>query len=401
MAEPNGNGSATATLAGTLSTWVAVVAAIFTAGQAGSIWINGHFAAQAEQRKATQDLKLQEVKERSELAKIYLELIVDQNRAAADRMMLLAALGEIPEHPLQKWAARRYKTYSDNIELGLKATAALEAAAQEKDDTFRRILQLQAEIEQINIDIRQNIEKEDVVVRKKGERVAKSIELAELKGRLAVATVRVDSAKARVAADPQLTAAPAADTAKKILDLVAKLTPDLLYPHFATTAKPNIDIGLPFLEAAIQEFKIDDPRWAALILATIAVETPNFEAYEEPVAAGKLYEGKAGLGNAQPGDGERFRGRGYLGLTGRANYARMSEQLGLGTRLIDNPEDAASPEVAARVISAWFVQRQLQVNAALDSGDLVRLRRIVTGGTPRLVERFGKVYADILAKLMG
>jgi predicted chitinase len=153
-----------------------------------------------------------------------------------------------------------------------------------------------------------------------------------------------------------------------------------------------------YLQAAIQEFKVSDKRLAAAIIATIAVETPRFEAYEESVEQGQKYENMQSLGNKQPGDGVRYRGRGYLRITGRSNYAQMSLRLGLGTRLLDSPDDAKSPEVASRILVAWFVDRQNKLSAALAAGDLTAARRVVSGGVNQL-ERFTAAYNKILAQL--
>jgi putative chitinase len=63
------------------------------------------------------------------------------------------------------------------------------------------------------------------------------------------------------------------------------------------------------------------------------------------------------LGNTQPGDGARFKGRGYVQLTGRANYARASTKLGVD--LVGHPEKALDDTVAAQVMrrgmqESWF-----------------------------------------------
>jgi peptidoglycan L-alanyl-D-glutamate endopeptidase CwlK len=75
----------------------------------------------------------------------------------------------------------------------------------------------------------------------------------------------------------------------------------------------------------------------------------------------------------------------------------MSARLGLGTRLLDSPEDAKSPEVACRILVAWFVDRQEKLSAALASGDLTLARRVVAG-TPSQLEQFTAVYTKVLAQ---
>jgi predicted chitinase len=104
------------------------------------------------------------------------------------------------------------------------------------------------------------------------------------------------------------------------------------------------------------------------------------------------------LGNNQPGDGARFRGRGFLGLTGRGNYERMGARLGLGRRLVDNPEDAKSPEVSSRIVCAYFIDRLPKLLTALERDDLATVRRIVNGGTVSL-DTFIPAYRTVLTRL--
>jgi predicted chitinase len=172
----------------------------------------------------------------------------------------------------------------------------------------------------------------------------------------------------------------------------------LLKSIFPEQAAPNIDANVQFLQAALQEFKISDPRMAAVIVATIATEAPNFESGEESEATGAGYENR--LGNTEPGDGVKYRGRGYIMLTGRANYAKMSALLGLGTRLVDSPEDAKKPEVAMRIAVAWFADRQDQLLALLNAGDLQGARRMLTGGSSGL-DKFLSAYRAVMTKLAG
>src|SRR4030095_6570556 len=80
--------------------------------------------------------------------------------------------------------------------------------------------------------------------------------------------------------------------------------------------------------------------------AQVAHESDGLCTTEE-YASGAAYEGRRDLGNTQPGDGRRFKGRGLIQLTGRANYHALGGKLGVD--LENNPEMAAEPKLSLRV----------------------------------------------------
>lgn len=92
---------------------------------------------------------------------------------------------------------------------------------------------------------------------------------------------------------------------------------------------------------------------ASYIMATAHWETDRFNAMEE-YASGEAYEGRADLGNTQPGDGRRFKGRGFPHLTGRRNYEWAS--LASGHDLIADPAAASDPEISAKLIIQGMMQ---------------------------------------------
>lgn len=102
----------------------------------------------------------------------------------------------------------------------------------------------------------------------------------------------------------------------------------------------------PLLSAALAAPPATVPM-VAYIMATAHWETDLFTSMEE-YASGDAYEGRADLGNTQPGDGKRFKGRGYVQLTGRRNYEWGA--LASGVDLIADPARAADPSIAARLI---------------------------------------------------
>jgi predicted chitinase len=88
----------------------------------------------------------------------------------------------------------------------------------------------------------------------------------------------------------------------------------------------------------------------AAFMAQCAHESAKFTATKE-FSSGQQYEGRADLGNTQPGDGVKYKGRGFIMITGRANYTAASKALGID--LVNHPELAERPDVATKV-SLWY-----------------------------------------------
>lgn len=89
------------------------------------------------------------------------------------------------------------------------------------------------------------------------------------------------------------------------------------------------------------------------------------------------YEGRADLGNTEPGDGERFMGRGLIQITGRANYRECGEALGLD--LVSNPELLEEPVNACRS-AGWFWKTH-GLNELADKGNFLLITKRINGGT--------------------
>ena len=128
-----------------------------------------------------------------------------------------------------------------------------------------------------------------------------------------------------------------------------------------------------------------DKTERAMFLAQMAHETGNFK-YAEEIHDGSDYEGSKMLGNTEPGDGKRFKGRGYIQITGRWNYGHYGKKVGVD--LIKNPELAADPKVAADVAIAYWEER---VNReAARQGDVKRVTYDINGGYNGLADREAK-----------
>lgn len=139
---------------------------------------------------------------------------------------------------------------------------------------------------------------------------------------------------------------------------------------------------LPFLNESLLEWGIQTPARAAAFLAQLAHESGELRYFEE-LASGEAYEGRRDLGNLQPGDGKRFKGRGPIQLTGRLNYRLAGAALQLP--LEAHPETVALPDVGFRV-AGWFWATH-GCNALADAADFLAITKRINGGTNGLAAR--------------
>lgn len=122
-------------------------------------------------------------------------------------------------------------------------------------------------------------------------------------------------------------------------------------------AVPN---SIPRIRALIAELfnkyavpaGINTAERAAAFIAQVAHESGSFR-YVREIASGEAYEGRKDLGNVVPGDGKKYKGRGYIQITGRNNYRACSLALFGDDRLLRNPELLETPENAMRS-AVWF-----------------------------------------------
>ena len=136
-----------------------------------------------------------------------------------------------------------------------------------------------------------------------------------------------------------------------------------LFP--AATPPSNIARYWPHISSALAEEGLGDRAMALLALATIRAESEGFEPIDEHPSVWNtapgghpygLYDERQDLGNLGSGDGEAFRGRGFVQLTGRENYAHYGDQIGVD--LLKRPELANDPEVAAHLLARFLKERE-------------------------------------------
>lgn len=157
------------------------------------------------------------------------------------------------------------------------------------------------------------------------------------------------------------------------------------------------------LNRAMAEFDITTARRQAAFLAQVAYETVQFGQLVEPWGPSPQQQRydppsslAAGLGNVNPGDGKRFRGRGLIWITGRHNYEVIGKAL--NADLIADPDLAATPKYAART-AAWFWKSR-KLNDLADQDDIRSITKRINGGLNGLDERT-KFYERAKAVLGG
>jgi len=145
-------------------------------------------------------------------------------------------------------------------------------------------------------------------------------------------------------------------------------------------------VFVPVLNTAMQRYQIVGAKRAAAFIAQIGHESGQLQWVREiwgPTPAQAKYEGRVDLGNTAAGDGFKFRGRGLIQVTGRANYAVCGEALGMD--LVKQPELLELPQHAA-MSAAWF-WKQKGLNDLADSDQFNTITRRINGGLNGLQDR--------------
>ena len=161
-------------------------------------------------------------------------------------------------------------------------------------------------------------------------------------------------------------------------------------PH---ASEENIKIYTPLLNKWMPYYSINTKLRQAAFIAQILHETESF-LYTEEVASGKEYEGRKDLGNTEKGDGERYKGCGCIMITGRANYAAVSE--GLGVDFVSHPEMLEEPRYAVQSACWWWNQHGL--NLLADKKDFKAITKKINGGYNGYLDRL-MYYRRALATL--
>lgn len=175
-----------------------------------------------------------------------------------------------------------------------------------------------------------------------------------------------------------------------------KLTPELLQAATGCTAERAEMYG-PHLDEACRAYQINTPARLAAFLAQIGHESGSLRHVVElwgPTPAQTRYEGRADLGNTELGDGYRFRGRGLLQTTGRANYKALTTRL--RARFNDAPDFEATPSLLQQprwaALSAADYWGMRNINVPADVGDFEGVTRKINGGLNGQADRLQRWY---------
>lgn len=181
-----------------------------------------------------------------------------------------------------------------------------------------------------------------------------------------------------------------------IPSVIPAVTVAVVSRMFPVTPIDNIKHNLPFVLDALVNTELVDRKMVLMALSTIRAETESFRPVSEGLSrfnsspGGRpfdLYDFRQDLGNQGPPDGERYKGRGYIQLTGRFNYGKYGQLIHLGSRLLEEPELANQPEIAASLLASFLKDKEIPIKQSLLEGDLRRARRLVNGGAHG-VDRF-------------
>lgn len=182
---------------------------------------------------------------------------------------------------------------------------------------------------------------------------------------------------------------------------VFNFTPSAVKQMIPAAPLINIQTFLPSILSALYVQGLSDNAMILMALATVATETGYFQPISEGVSKYNtspgashlfdLYDYRSDLGNNGPPDGELFKGRGFVQLTGRSNYTYYSYKLGLGDALVADPGKANDPVIASQLLAFFLKSHEAVIRKALASNNLASARKAVNGGLHG-IDVFSRVY---------
>jgi predicted chitinase len=165
------------------------------------------------------------------------------------------------------------------------------------------------------------------------------------------------------------------------------ITKDQLTAIMLSAPEDTIDKYLLPINHTLNVFEINTPIRIAHFLSQVGHETGELK-FSEELSSGTQYEDRASLGNNQPGDGPRFKGRGLLQVTGRANYSACEDylktlseysELDITSSTEKAEQLSISPELAALASGYYWAKLKPKLNTVADLDDLFWVSVYVNG----------------------
>ncbi|SHG13244.1 glycoside hydrolase family 19 protein [Dysgonomonas macrotermitis] len=156
-----------------------------------------------------------------------------------------------------------------------------------------------------------------------------------------------------------------------------KITDNQLKLIYPLSTKENREKYLSYINQYLEEFEVNTPERVCAFLAQIGHESGQLR-YVEEIASGSAYEGRKDLGNTCKGDGTRYKGRGLIQITGRANYQALSDAMKID--FVANPYLLKEPVYAVLCAFWYWKDRKLNRYATSGEKDFKTLTRRINGG---------------------
>jgi predicted chitinase len=283
---------------------------------------------------------------------------------------------------LQQWAQEKHQEIVAELAAIEKAQEERLRAQNEENDKVRLVEDLKAQLEGLKAEVKEWKEDPEKFEQLRNQQIIVAQQLAN--------TLRSSLPEPK-STDIEVSVTSSAFVSTTFTtistDKVKKYFADQFSGTLREKAESIIDTYLPPLVVELKKCGLTDTVSVANVLAQIAGDTASFRTVEE-YSSGDEYEGRASLGNTNPGDGPRFKGRGLLQVTGRSNYTYFSQGLGYGTRLVDSPEDMLKPEIAAQAVCFYFTKvGGPSMLDALKNDDIERVTRKLTGNLNGIADK--------------
>lgn len=164
-----------------------------------------------------------------------------------------------------------------------------------------------------------------------------------------------------------------------------RLDADLLAMLYLRAGSEDVAEMVSRIVQVMDGREINTPLRRVHFLAQIGHESAELR-FRAEIASGDAYEGRSDLGNTQPGDGRRFKGRGLIQLTGRANYSAYGRAIGREAEILAHPELIETDPVLCVDVAGWFWGTH-NLNALADADDLNTITKRINGGLNGLGDR--------------